>query len=219
VLLEAQQRQSISVPDSPQLAASVTSQVECQVDLAVFLDMHWSVPWAEDYANAVAAFSVVLDLQTDQPVLRWTDDEPDQPRQGWDCGWSDKLELSELEEGFVFRLGADAAPHLHHVLEAVRTQFEAILQQYRVSVFPDREFPPFPPARDVTFRIKLQDGAQIPASPVHKLSPALVEQLRAMLQELLHDGLIVPSTSPFAAPLLMVKKPGGGYLFALIIAN
>jgi hypothetical protein len=42
-------------------------------------------------------------------------------------------------------------------------------------------------------------GAQIKAphngrgvSPAHKLSPALVEQLRKMLQELLHDGLIVP---------------------------
>jgi hypothetical protein len=32
-----------------------------------------------------------------------------------------------------------------------------------------------------------------------------------MLQELLHDGLIIPSTSPYAAPLLMVKKPDGGY--------
>jgi hypothetical protein len=70
VLLEAQQRQSISVPDSPQLAASVTSQVGSPVDSAVSLDMQWSVQSAEDYANAVAAFSVVLDPQTDQPVLR-----------------------------------------------------------------------------------------------------------------------------------------------------
>ena len=48
-------------------------------------------------------------------------------------------------------------------------------------------------------------------SPVHKLSPALVEQLRTMIKELLHDGLIVPTNSPFAAPLLMVKKPDGSY--------
>ena len=32
-----------------------------------------------------------------------------------------------------------------------------------------------------------------------------------MLQELLHNGLIVPTSSPFAAPLLLVKKPDGGY--------
>jgi hypothetical protein len=32
-----------------------------------------------------------------------------------------------------------------------------------------------------------------------------------MLKELLHNGLIVPTSSPFAAPLLMVKKPDGTY--------
>jgi hypothetical protein len=32
-----------------------------------------------------------------------------------------------------------------------------------------------------------------------------------MLKELLHNGLIVPTASPFAAPLLMVKKPDGSY--------
>jgi bifunctional pyridoxal-dependent enzyme with beta-cystathionase and maltose regulon repressor activities len=46
---------------------------------------------------------------------------------------------------------------------------------------------------------------------VHKLAPALVETLCKMLQELLHNGLIVPTSSPFAAPLLMVKKPDGTY--------
>jgi hypothetical protein len=97
------------------------------------------------------------------------------------------------------------------VPESVRDEFTALLQQYRASVFQEREFPPFPPDRDVTFRIQLQEGAQIPASPVHKLSPALIEQLRTMLQELLHDGLIIPSTSHYAAPLLMVKKPDGSY--------
>ena len=122
-----------------------------------------------------------------------------------------KLEIGELEEGLVFRLGAETLKHLQHVPDAVRPRLEALLQQYRESVFPDREFPPFPPARDVTFRIQIQEGAQIPASPVHKLSPALVEKLRTMLQELLHDGLILPSNSPFAAPLLLVKKPDGGY--------
>ena len=205
VQLEAQTRQSISVPDSPPLTATVQS--ELPIDAAVSFEMQWSVPSAADYDNTMAAFSVVLDPQTNQPVLRWTTEEQDPLEPGWDRGWSDKLELSELEEGVVFRLGADAAEHLHHVPAPVRSQFEALLQQYREAVFPDREFPPFPPARDVTFRIQLQDGAQIPASPVHKLSPALVEQLRTMIQELLHDGLIVPSTSPFAAPLLMVKKP------------
>ena len=207
ILLEAQPLQPLSVPNAHRLAAAL----KLEQPETMPLEMHWSVPSAEDYANTVTAFSVVLDSNTNQPVLRWVEDSDDHGGSDLDSGWSHKLEIGELEEGLVFRLGADAIEHLQHVPEAVRPRLEALLQQYRESVFPDREFPPFPPARDVTFRIQLQDGAQIPASPVHKLSPALVEKLRAMLQELLHDGLILPSTSPFAAPLLLVKKPDGGY--------
>ncbi len=48
----------------------MTVQVESPVDSAVSLDMQWSVPSAEVYANAVAALSVVLVPQTDQLVLR-----------------------------------------------------------------------------------------------------------------------------------------------------
>jgi hypothetical protein len=53
---------------------------------------------------------------------------------------------------------------------------------------------------------------QIPASPVHKLSQTLVEQLSKMLQELLHDSLIVPSTSPFFAAPLLGQETGWGLL-------
>ena len=62
-----------------------------------------------------------------------------------------------------------------------------ILAQTRVSTIPP------------TQRYGIQDsagtGGTKNAAGVHKSSPALVEQLRAMLQELLHNGLIVPSNS------------------------
>ena len=90
------------MPALPQLAATV--QVDAPGDSAVSLDMQWSVPSAADHANTVAAFSVVLDPHTDQPVLCWTGDESDQLAPGWDSGWSNKLELSELEEGLYTTL-------------------------------------------------------------------------------------------------------------------
>ena len=93
----------------------------------------------------------------------------------------------------------------------IQSKLETLLAHFRPTVFPECEYPPFPPERDISFNIQLQPDAQIPASPVHKLSPALVTQLRSMLQELLHNGLIVPSNSQFAAPLLMVRKPDGSY--------
>jgi len=93
----------------------------------------------------------------------------------------------------------------------IQAKLETLLAQFRPTVSPECEYPPFPPEREISFNIQLQPDAQIPASPVHKLSPALVTQLRSMLQELLHNGLIVPSNSQFAAPLLMVRKPDGTY--------
>jgi hypothetical protein len=97
---------------------------------------------------------------------------------------------------------------LKHVPQAQRAQFALALEEFRESVFKECEFPPFPPERE--FQINLQPRAQVPASPVHKLSPALLEQLRGMIKELLHNGLTIPTSSPFAAPLLLVKKPDGG---------
>lgn len=97
---------------------------------------------------------------------------------------------------------------------ALRPAFKALLHKYEASVFENREFPRLPPERgpDHQFRIHLESGSgPIPPSPMHKLSPALVEVLRKMLLELLHDGLISPSHSPFAAPALLVKKSDGKY--------
>ena len=121
--------------------------------------MQWDVLSLEDYANVVAAFSVILDPSSSQPVVRWAEENeranPSSPEQFWES----KLDLNELEEGLAFRLGADAMDTLHHVPDAVRDQFAEILQKYRASVFQNREFPPFPPERDVTFRIQLQEGS------------------------------------------------------------
>ena len=109
----------------------------------------------------------------------------------------DALLLSDEAEGFVFlatHAAALPADKYNQVPLEQRTQLQHLLEQFRASVFKECEFPPFPPKREVEFQIQLEPGAQIPSSPVHKLSPALVEQLRSMLQELLHNGLIVPTS-------------------------
>eukprot|EP00961_Rhodomonas_salina_P023843 320456-Rhodomonas_salina.1 len=42
------------------------------------------------------------------------------------------------------------------------------------------------------------------------LSPQHVEELKKQLKKLLEAGLIVPSSSPFAAPVLFTPKKDGG---------
>ena len=128
--------------------------------------------------------------------------------------WLDDLLSPEVAEGAVFLAGQDKSviDILAQTPETHREKLQQLLQQFQDSVFKECEFPPFPPHRDVEFKIQLAQAAQMPAAGVHKLSPALVEQLCVMLQELLHNGLIIPTcSSQYAAPLLMVKKPDGGY--------
>jgi hypothetical protein len=81
----------------------------------------------------------------------------------------------DTEGGLVFNLvaGLSSETDLQNVPDA--DQFAAVLQQFRTSVFKPQEFPPCPPERDVHIRIQLEESAQVPASPVRKLS--LVEQL------------------------------------------
>jgi hypothetical protein len=96
ILLEAQPLQPLLVPNAHRLAAAI--KVEQPETMP--LEMHWSVPSAEDYANTVTAFSVVLDSNTNQPVLRWVEDSDDHVGSDLDSGWSHKLEIGELEEGW-----------------------------------------------------------------------------------------------------------------------
>jgi hypothetical protein len=103
--------------------------------------------------------------------------------------------------GLMFH-AQNAADWCDHVPAEVLAQLSTVLQQYQDSVFKDCEFAPFPPARGFDFQIQLEPAAQVPASLDHKLAPALVDKLLDMIKELLHNGLIVPTSLPFAAPIL-----------------
>lgn len=182
------------------------------------LSVQWEPPSAEDLANVVSAFHVcadpgsrVLNLLDDDGLLAEFQQGDSVPGLGGSEAerW-DSLLGPDSADGLVF-LTHSLTDRYQHAPAEVRDLLQKTLAKYQDSVFRECEYPPYPPARDVDFQINLNPGAQIPASPVHKLAPALVEKLRQMLKELLHNGLLVPSSSPFAAPLLMVKKPDGSY--------
>ena len=66
-----------------------------------------------------------------------------------------------------------------------------------------------PPLRDeeLQHKICLTPDAQPPARPPYRLSWSEKEELHRQLQDLLKKGLITPSSSPFASPVLLVRKP------------
>ena len=45
--------------------------------------------------------------------------------------------------------------------------------------------------------------------PPYKMAPAELSELKAQLKELLSKGFILPSISPWGAPILFVKKKYG----------
>ncbi|GJR98060.1 putative reverse transcriptase domain-containing protein [Tanacetum coccineum] len=77
-------------------------------------------------------------------------------------------------------------------------------------VFP-RELPRLPPPRQVEFRIDLIPGATPVARAPYRLAPSEMKGLLVQLQELLEKGFIRPSSSPWGAPVLFVKKKDGSF--------
>ena len=66
-----------------------------------------------------------------------------------------------------------------------------------------------PPDRDCFHAIPLVDNAEPPFIPIYRLSPLELKEVEKQVAELLEKGLIQPSSSPYSAPILFVKKKDG----------
>ncbi|GJT46321.1 putative reverse transcriptase domain-containing protein [Tanacetum coccineum] len=77
-------------------------------------------------------------------------------------------------------------------------------------VFPEN-LPGLPPVRQVEFQIDLIPGAAPVARAPYRLAPSEMQELSDQLQELADRGFIRPSTSPWGAPVLFVKKKDGSF--------
>nr|GFB99741.1 putative reverse transcriptase domain-containing protein [Tanacetum cinerariifolium] len=76
------------------------------------------------------------------------------------------------------------------------------------NVFPD-ELPGIPQVREVEFSIELIPGAEPISKAPYRMAPIELKELKDQLQELLKQGFIRPSVSPWGAPVLFVKKKDG----------
>ncbi|GJU84437.1 hypothetical protein Tco_1291983 [Tanacetum coccineum] len=72
-----------------------------------------------------------------------------------------------------------------------------------------QKMPGLPPARPVEFQIDLIPGAAPIAQAPYRLSLSEMKELSEQLQELSDKGFIRPSSSPWGAPVLFVKKKDG----------
>lgn len=85
-----------------------------------------------------------------------------------------------------------------------------------LDVFSHSEANKLPPHRPgVDHEINLKEGTEAPFQRMRPMAPAELEATKKYLNDMLQKGFIRPSSSPAAAPVLIVKKPGGGLRFCV----
>ena len=77
-----------------------------------------------------------------------------------------------------------------------------------VKEFPD-DILGLPPDRAIEFVIELIPGTEPISIPPYRMAPVELKELKVQFEELLSKGFIRPSTSPWGAPILFVKKKDG----------
>ncbi|GJR03366.1 putative reverse transcriptase domain-containing protein [Tanacetum coccineum] len=97
--------------------------------------------------------------------------------------------------------------------EKKRLEDVPIVQDFP-EVFPE-DFPGLPPTRQVEFQIDLIPGAAPVARAPYRLAPYEMKELPEQLKELSDKGFIRPSSSPWGAPILFVKKKDGSFRMSI----
>ncbi|GJX94528.1 putative reverse transcriptase domain-containing protein [Tanacetum coccineum] len=95
-------------------------------------------------------------------------------------------------------------------LGIVRTTARAFQQGLFLEVFPE-DLSGLPPARLVEFQIDLIPGVAPVARAPYRLALSEMKELSEQLLELSNKGFIIPSSSPWGAPVLFVKKKDGSF--------
>jgi len=95
--------------------------------------------------------------------------------------------------------------------EIIPEQYHEFLPRFN-KVLADR-LPPHRPGID--HEVRLKDGETPTWGPLYSMSRTELVLLKEWLEENMLKGFIRQSSSPFAAPVLIAKKPGGGLRFCI----
>ncbi|GJS51002.1 putative reverse transcriptase domain-containing protein [Tanacetum coccineum] len=114
-----------------------------------------------------------------------------------------------IEKGFPIFLAHITAKDVEDKSEKKRLEDVPIVQDFP-EVFPE-DLPGLPPTRQVEFQIDLVPGAAPVARAPYRLAPSEMKELSEQLKELSDKGFIRPSSSPWGAPVLFVKKKDGSF--------
>lgn len=72
-----------------------------------------------------------------------------------------------------------------------------------------------PPSREFDHSIPLLPGVKPVNVKPYRYSPSQKDEIERQIQEMLENGIIRPSQSPFASPVILVKKKDGSWRFCV----
>ncbi|GJX84734.1 putative reverse transcriptase domain-containing protein, partial [Tanacetum coccineum] len=105
------------------------------------------------------------------------------------------------EEKVILLMSAKASDKKQEEIDVVRDFPEVFLD----------DLSGLPPIREIELRIELIPGATPVAKSLYRLAPSEMEEFSGQLKELQDKGFIRPSSSPWGAPVLFVKKKDGSF--------
>ena len=97
---------------------------------------------------------------------------------------------------------------LERVNPEMRGKLKELMDEFK-DVFPDTLPKGRPPKRNIVHEIHTKEGAKPPSRPPYRLSPSEQDEMEEQVKDLLAQGFIRPSASPYGAPILFVPKKDG----------
>ncbi|GJV93576.1 hypothetical protein Tco_1541389 [Tanacetum coccineum] len=126
----------------------------------------------------------------------------------------EKVVRIPLQKGKVLRVirerPEEKVRHLMSAKSKEQKQEEIVVVRNFLEVFPN-DLSELPPTREIEFHIELIPRAIPVAKFPYRLTPFEMEELSGQLRELQEKGFIRPSSSPWGAPVLFVKKKDGSF--------
>nr|GFA28797.1 reverse transcriptase domain-containing protein [Tanacetum cinerariifolium] len=119
------------------------------------------------------------------------------------------IEMAEGNLVYIQGLSSFRSPSNGKEVRKKRLEDIPVVREFP-DVFPE-DLPGLPPIRQVEFQIDLIPGAAPVARAPYRLAPLKMQELSDQFQELVDRGFIRPSTSPWGAHFLFVKKKDGSF--------
>ncbi|GKE69810.1 putative reverse transcriptase domain-containing protein [Tanacetum coccineum] len=119
------------------------------------------------------------------------------------------IELGDLGFSYEIEIASGQLVKINKVIRGCKLEKEETRRDSSSEISDDLSG--LPPIREIEFQIELIPGATPVAESPYRLAPSELEEFSGQLKELQDKGFIRPSSSPWGAPVLFVKKKDGSF--------